>query len=195
MTSDPPRPALTDALAALGYTAPWLRLGVIDAALLHAQHLACTTGEDRWPEHYRHRAFVDFVARAERFSDAELDALLALEDAGADGVDLRADRAIALLESRALTDAQLDALAARHPRVLEPPVDRRYRRARLRRAIAARGIAACAERIRAEADGPLQRELLDAPYLDGALLRWLRDHGASRAIRSRAQAQLQAPPR
>lgn len=187
MPTDPP----ADWLAALGYTEPWLRLGVIDAALVRAQHLACTTSDDRSPEHYRHRAFAAFVARAERWSDEDLRALLMLRDAGQDGVDLSAQRAIALVESRAITTAQLDALASHEPRVLTAPIERRYRRACLRRAIAARGVAACAERIRAEADGHVQRELLDRPDLDVELLRWLRHHGANRAIRNRARQRLE----
>jgi hypothetical protein len=115
-----------------------------------------------------------------------VDRLLALTDEGDDGCDLSANRHIELIASRTLSDAQHFALSARHPRVLEPPVAKRYLRESLRRKIEATGLAANFAELQQHADAAIQLLMLDHPQLTRAQAQWLASAGANKAIRNRA---------
>jgi hypothetical protein len=162
----------------IGFTEAWVRAGVVDDEDL--------ASDDPNGEHARAAAFLAFLRRSTSFTDARVDQLLALTDEGADGCDLSANRHIELIASGKLTDAQHFALSARHPRVLEPPVAKRYLRESLRRKIDAMGLAANFAELQQHADAEIQRLMLDHPELTHGQAQWLSTAGANRAIRNRA---------
>lgn len=180
------------ALAALGYSQEWLDAGVVDDELIAAQWEAILTSDDPHPEHYRHRAFVDWLERQSHLSDAQLTGVMALRDWGPDGTDLHPSRVIELLRGDLLTDAQLEQLGA-YPEVHAPPIAKRYRRAVLRRRLDAEGPSAdvCAA-MREAGDPVLDEALLAHPDRTRAHLEWLASNGTTRRIRNLASSQLQS---
>lgn len=162
----------------IGFTAAWVRAGVVDDVDL--------ASDDPNGEHGRAAAFLAFLRRSTSFTDAQVDQVLALTDEGADGCDLSAHRHIELIASRTLTDAQHFALSARHPRVLQPPVGKRYLRESLRRKIDATGLAVNFSELQQHADAAVQLLMLDHPQLTRAQAQWLAKAGVNKAIRNRA---------
>ena len=162
----------------IGFTQAWVNAGVVDSADL--------ASDDPNGEHGRAAAFLAFLRRSNSFTDGQVDQLLALTDEGDDGCDLSVNRHIELIASRTLSDAQHFALAARHPRVLEPPVAKRYLREGLRRKIEATGLEANFAELQQHADAEIQRLMLEHPQLTRAQAQWLATEGANRAIRNRA---------
>lgn len=162
----------------IGFTQAWVKAGVVDGADL--------ASDDLNGEHGRAAAFLAFLARSPSLTDGQVDQLLALTDEGADGCDLRTNRHIELIVSGKLTDAQHFALSARHPRVLAPPVAKRYLRESLRRKIDATGLAANFAELQQHADAAIQLLMLDHPELTHGQARWLSTAGANKAIRNRA---------
>lgn len=178
-------------LAELGYTRDWLAVGVVDETFLREQYAEFCRSEDKNQEHYRNGAFVSFLHRIASLSGEELSTLLNLTDNGPDRCDLAIERAIELLASGILTDEQLFGLAERHPRVLTPPLRKRYLREVLMRRIRRTGLEANFSEVQGLLDSTVQREILDHSELTRAQLEWLASHGLNKAIRNRATELLQ----
>src|SRR6185436_7409639 len=62
--------AVPEIMAELGYTPEWLSLGIVDEGHLRAQSALFQISEDKHPEHYRSRAFLDFLDRTRELTSA-----------------------------------------------------------------------------------------------------------------------------
>lgn len=173
-------------LRQLGYTEAWVACGIVDGAFLRKQYAEYSSSEDKNQEHYRARAFSLFLASVEGLSDELLGSILLLTDRGPDHCDLSDHRAIELLASGRLTDEQLVDLPKRWPRVLQPPIQRRYLRETLSRRIRQTGVAANFDEIKAIADAHIQLEVLNHPDLGKSHVEWLAASGSNKAVRNRA---------
>jgi hypothetical protein len=73
---------MTDDDAHFQLSDPWFALGVVTPARLATMRVCWEQGEDRSPEHYRWRAFCDFLAEARPLDAVTIEALyrLASED-------------------------------------------------------------------------------------------------------------------
>jgi hypothetical protein len=181
---------LDDLMKRLGYSDSWLDAGVVTEASVRSQYVAFETSDDKNPEHYRDRAFHEFLENCTRLSDFQLDQILALRDDGPDNCDLRANRLIALISSVVLTDTQLDALS-RLPEVHEPPVSKRYIRACVLRSLAREGIIdRVVSAIVDSQDAVLHEALLSHPEVARAHLEWLSRSGHNKSVRNRALRRL-----
>jgi hypothetical protein len=177
-------PELALMLARLGYTQAWLASGVVTPELVAAQCAALETSGDPNGEHYRARAFIAFLEQLRHLTDDQLDALLALRDAGTDGVDLSANRRIALLNSGLLAEDR-----ARSERVRtwadQPPSRRVYRRLLFRLELRRTGLTeSIFEQLRAEGDAELERAALAAAELSVEQAEWLSVHGSNHRVRN-----------
>ncbi len=181
---------LDELLQQLGYTRDWLACGVIDEPQLRHQHAAMVRGDDPHPEHWRLRAFHAFVDGATGFADDLLLRLVQLEDHGLDRTDLRAERLRALVGSRKLTSQQLRDLPRLCPAVLQPPVQRTYRRELLLHRLQVEGALACFADVEACADARVQLQALQDPQLGTHELQRLATHGWNRQVRHVARDRL-----
>lgn len=68
----------------IGFTPPWFRLGVVNESLIARQRAEWGKGEDTNPEHYRYRAFREFLASQQQLTP---DLAKALFDLGANDPD------------------------------------------------------------------------------------------------------------
>ncbi|HEX2878291.1 MAG TPA: hypothetical protein VHO25_02020 [Polyangiaceae bacterium] len=178
---------LAHILQELGYNDDWITFGIVDEAYLREQYAEYLVSEDKNQEHYRAVTFWSFMSQVETISDETIAHIFQLADNGPDNCDLSDDRIVTLVEHGPLTDKQYTDLAIQHPRVLTPPIQRRYIRGTLRRKIKASGIANNFEEIKARGDGQIQLEMLEAPDIARTHLEWLRDFGSNKAIRNRAR--------
>lgn len=181
---------LDDLLQQLGYTRDWLACGVIDEPQLRHQHAAMVRGDDPHPEHWRQRTFHAFVDGATGFADELLLRLVQLEDHGLDRTDLRAERLRALVASRKLTSQQLRDLPRLCPAVLQPPVQRTYRRELLLHRLQVEGALACFCDVESCADARVQLQALQDPQLGTHELQRLATHGWNRQVRHVARDRL-----
>ena len=172
----------------LGYTVQWLKWGIVDQTYLESQHTEYARSDDKNQEHYRCRAFLDFIGRNSCLTDDVIDKIFRLTDSGPDGCNLTANRIIELIVSGILTDDQHFALADRHPSVLERPSGKLYQRESLLRKIRRSGLAANISEIQASGDSAIQLSLFELPDLTREHLQWLKDDGANKGIRNRAEA-------
>lgn len=177
-------PELDVMLARLGYTEAWLACGVVTTALVASQYSELETSGDPNAEHYRARTFVAFLEHLRQLTDDQLDALLALPDAGPDGVDLSTNRRIALLNSGLLAEDR-----ARSERVRawadQPPSRRVYRRLLFRLELQRTGLTeSLFEQLRLEGDAELERVALAAVELGVEQAEWLSVHGSNHAVRN-----------
>ena len=179
-------------LQALGYTSEWLEWGIVDEAYLRSQYAKYCQSEDKDQEHYRWRAYLDFIRRSSCLSDDVIDKIFLLRDAGPDGCDLTDNRIIELIYSGILTDEQHFALADRHAGVLEEPVGKPYKRESLLRRIRQSGLTANFAEIQASADSAIHLNLFEHPELAREHLQWLQVAGANKSIRNRAEALLRS---
>lgn len=185
---------LEELLQQLGYTRDWLACGVIDEPQLRHQHAAMVRGDDPHPEHWRLRAFHAFVDGATGFADELLLRLVQLEDHGLDRTDLRAERLRALVASRKLTSQQLRELPRLCPAVLQPPVQRTYRRELLLHRLQVEGALACFADVESCADAHVQLQALQDPHLDSDELQRLAIHGWNRQVQHVARDRLRLLP-
>jgi hypothetical protein len=183
---------LAEILSELGYTSEWLEWGIIDRPYLEAQYALYCRSEDKNQEHYRCRAFIDFLHRQPRLTDDLIDKVFQLEDHGPDGCDLSDNRVMELIDSGILSDDQYFGLADRHSRVLTPPVNRLYKRNGLLRKISRSGLAENFPEIQAIGDSAIQLFVLEHPDLTRAHVQWLAEAGSNKAIRNRAVALLRS---
>ena len=183
---------VTEIVKQLGYTDQWLEWGIVDEAYLRAQHAEYVHSEDKNQEHYRCRAFLDFVRRNSRLTDGVIDKIFRLTDSGPDGCNLTTNRIIELILSGILTNEQHFALADRHPSVLERPIGKLYQRESLLRKIRRSGLSANFSEIQGCSDSAIQLILFEHPDLTREHLQWLKDNGANKSIRNRADAMLRS---
>ena len=181
---------VADIARELGYTGQWLEWGIVDEAYLQSQYEVFLRSEDKNQEHYRCRAFIDFLARNSHLTDDLIDKVFLLVDCGPDGCNLQGNRAIELIVSDILTDEQHFALAQRHPGVFEKPIGKRYKRESLFRKIQSTGLAANFAEIQTSADKVIHLWLFEHPELSREHLEWLKSAGANKSIRNRAEATL-----
>lgn len=179
-------------MAEVGYNAEWLALGIVDEPYLRTQYAKYQGSEDKNQEHYRCRAFLDFLARTQELTAVEIERIFALTDHGPDGVDLKKNRIIELLTSGLLTDEQLGALED-HPEVGQPPVQKQYRRQCILRRLEREGLTDEAFRQVSESkDSVLHEHVLDRDDLRCSQVLWLAEQGANKGIRNRAQELLRS---
>jgi hypothetical protein len=176
----------------LGYTDQWLEWGFIDEAYLRAQYDEFLQSDDKNQEHYRCKAFYDFLSRKEHLTDVAIDNIFRLTDDGPDGCDLQTDRISELIFSGVLSDEQHFALGNRHPVVREPPLQKRYERETLLRQIRRTGLPKNFAAIQATRDGAIHLCLLEHPEVTRQHLQWLASAGANKSIRNRADALLRS---
>lgn len=176
----------------LGYTDQWLEWGFIDEAYLQAQYDEFLQSDDKNQEHYRCKAFCDFLSRNEHLTDVAIDNIFRLTDDGPDGCDLQTDRISELIFSGVLSDEQHFALGNRHPVVREPPLQKRYERETLLRKIRRTGLPENFAAIQATRDGAIHLCLLEHPEVTRQHLQWLASAGANKSIRNRADALLRS---
>lgn len=176
----------------LGYTIQWLELGIVDQAYLESQYTEYARSDDKNQEHYRCRAFLDFIGRNSCLTDDVIDKIFLLTDSGPDGCNLIANRIIELIVSGILTDEQHFALADRHPGVLERPIGKLYERESLLRKVRRTGLAANFAEIQASADSSIHLSLFEHPELAREHVEWLASAGANKSVRNRAQAMLRS---
>jgi hypothetical protein len=179
-------------LQALGYTHEWLEWGIVDEEYLRSQYAKYSQSDDKNQEHYRCQGFLDYLNLLQQVTDEMIDRIFLLTDAGPDGCDLTVNRLFELIGSGILTDEQHFALAHRHPGVLEKPIEEFYRRHSLLRKVRQSGLAANFTEIQESADSFIQLHLLDHPDVAREHLEWLKDAGASKSIRNRAEACLRS---
>lgn len=183
---------LAEILTELGYTSEWLEWGIVEKQYLEVQYSEFCRSHDKNQEHYRCRAFADFLGRYTQMTDELVDRVLRLTDSGPDKCDLRINRMFALIGSRILSDEQHFALAGRYPRFLEPALVRLYRRESILRKIRRSGLADRFSEIQASEDKVLQVYVLDHPEVERNHLQWLTECGANKRIRNRAAAMLRS---
>ena len=183
---------VADVIRQLGYTDQWLEWGFIDETYLQVQYAEFLQSDDKNQEHYRCRAFCDFLSRNERLTDEAIDKIFRLTDDGPDGCNLLTDRISALIFSGVLSDEQHFALADRHPIVREPPLQKRYERETLLRRIRRTGLSENFAAIQATRDGAIHLCLLNHPEITHEHLQWLASGGANKSIRNRAEALLRS---
>jgi hypothetical protein len=169
-----------------------LEWGIVDEAYLRAQYAEYVQSDDKNQEHYRARAFHDFLSRRVQLTDETVDCIFRLTDEGPDGCDLTTNRIIELIVGGLLTDEQHFALAGHHPIVRQPPIERCYDRASLLIKIRRTGLAANFSDVQACADSVIHLNLLEHPELAREHLEWLASAGANKSIRNRAQSMLRS---
>jgi len=180
------------ALLVLGYSTDWLDAGVLTASDAVAQMNEFMTPTDRNQEHYRHRAFDDYVTSKDGFSAAEIGQLLSLTDRGPDGVNLSLDRALMLLRSRRLTREQLVSLEAHE--LGENEVFERVRaRELLLTKLRADGLGdEVFSEVQQSEEGAVHRAALEAKGLRRSHVEWMAASGRTRAVRAIAAQLLES---
>jgi len=181
-----------DIIKTLGYTVQWLEWGIVNEAYLESQYAGYFRSDDKNQEHYRCRAFRDFICRSSSLTDDVIDKVFLLRDDGPDGCDLTSNRVIELILSGILSDEQHFALANRQRSVLDRPIGKLYERESLLRKVRRTGLAANLSEIQASSDSFIQLSLLDHPDLARVHLQWLQGCGANKSIRNRAEALLRS---
>lgn len=189
-------PAMTktipEIMAELGYTPEWISVGIVGEGSLRAQFAQYQESEDKHQEHYRSRAFRDFLDRSRALTTAEIHAIFRLTDDGPDGCDLTTGRIIELVISEVLSDEQLLALSSL-PEVEKPPIQKRFRRACILRQLRREGLSDDVFRQVLESDdSPLHELILDRSDLRRVHAAWFAQSGRCRAIRNRAKELLRS---
>jgi hypothetical protein len=174
-----------DPVALLGFTARWLELGVVDRDRIEALGREFEVGDDPNPEHYRWRAFSDFLAGRRPLPPALAEALYSLGEEDADrGAGLAMMAAVANLPE--CPAAVQDRAMASGDRGLSASV----LRTRLRTELEGELTDESFERCLASADGAVQRTLVDRTDLTPQHLERIAAEGANRAVRNLAAARL-----
>lgn len=183
-------PQLDFIMKELGYTEGWLTLGVVDPEVLQRQYAEFVNSDDQNPEHYRCRAFIDYLNDKEWLSDEELEALFGLTDDGSDGCDLRKNRIIEILSLAWLTDEQFYGLA-RFPWIDESPIREKYQRDVVVRRLDLEGLGDDVFQAVIESeDTLLHRALLRRDDLRREHVQWLAENGGNKAVRNQARQKL-----
>ena len=178
---------LPQILQTLGYTQAWLDIGVVDEPFLREQFERYLSSEDQNGEHYRHRAFTEYLRRKTRFLDEEIGPILALRDHGHAGASLAVQRANQLLGLEVLTDRQYLNLAT-HPALQDPSTQRLYLRGRILRRLRSEGLTASVfTEVMACADASEHRTVLAREDLHREHADWLASNGANVRIRNIAR--------
>jgi len=68
-----------DILSILEFNNQWIELGIINDEKLRQFEVDWSKGEDPYPEHYRWRAFLDFIKSKEQLDENTAKALYVLE--------------------------------------------------------------------------------------------------------------------
>jgi hypothetical protein len=179
-------------LKTLGYTPEWFDLGVVTEEYVRVQYAQYLSSDERYEEHYRARAFYDYMVAHRALTDGQIDRILQLKDDGPDRCDLRDNRITEMIVSGVLSDAQIAGLA-RLPEVHRAPIQRRYVRECLLRRLRSKGLTPevfC--EIADSGDGELQRVVLTRDDLCPEHVLWLAEHGANKAVRNVAKQLLQS---
>ena len=100
---------LEDRLAKLGYTQLWLDYGVLTMEYFLAQEQELEHSDDKWTEHYRYRAFKDYLSSKSQLSDIEFDNYLKLTLHDEDPV-MAGSVAVGLFRMTDLTELQFQKL-------------------------------------------------------------------------------------
>ena len=168
-----------------GYTADWLRLGIVTEANLRKQFTEFERSEDKNTEHYRCGAFRDFLSRHEAIPDETLRELLALSDGGHDGCDLTLNRAFDLVRSNLLTSSQLQWLRERSSLNQHSSFGLAIDRIVLNRRLTSDGLTDLIfHDICMLNDAATIRRLLDRDDLTRNHLAWLAEHGCNKSLRN-----------
>ncbi len=168
----------------LGYTQRWFDLGVVDAEAVRRQMAEWADSGDHFEEHYRHRAFGDYLRRRDGLTDEELLQILRLDDDGRDATDLRESRVIMLLDSGLLSDDQIEGLVG-HPSLSSKSVQMLHQRHRVLRRLGSEGLSTGVfEAIQLSEDATLQRTALEHDGLTLEQASWLASNGVNRRVRN-----------
>jgi hypothetical protein len=176
----------------VGYNSEWLALGIVDEPYLRTQYSEYQESEDKHQEHYRCRAFLDFLGRKLELTNGEITRIFALTDDGPDGVDLKKNRILELVISGVLTDEQMGALEG-HPEIGQPPVQKQYQRACILRQLKREGLTDDSfRRVSESEDSELHKLVLERDDLRRSQVLWLAEHGGNKAVRNQARVLLES---
>lgn len=176
-------------LKRLGYTQAWVDLGVVTPTIIETQFNEICSSEDHHAEHYRHRAYLNFLQNKSALTDNEINQLFQLVDDGPDGIDLSLQRKRTLLDfNRLLTDAQLTRLSVEYQEFSKQPIEKAYRSITLLRNIAANGLTEdLFEDVKKHQDPDVERHILSKQLVTKAHIKWLQEFGSNKKIRNMAK--------
>lgn len=171
--------------ALLGFSDRWFELGLLTGAGLCALGHEYETSDDQSSEHYRYRAFRDYLASHRPLSPQMSEAIYEL---GAEDPDaaLGGDMQRTIVELPECPASVLDKAVASGDTHLIKVVRRKRLLAELASGLTAELFARCLT----DHDEVVQRELLTKSELSRNHLEQLAGRGANRAVRNMAQAQL-----
>ena len=167
----------------LGFTEEWVSFGVISESILSDLYKEISVSEDENAEHYRHRAFSQYLKSKSSLSDEEVANIFRLEDRGPDKCDLRVNRINELLHSDILTDHQLESLIE-FSTVTEPPIQKLYIAKKLIRNIDKNGVGACFEEIKCVNDPDVNDYALRCNDLEFDHVDWFRKYAGNKRVRN-----------
>lgn len=181
---------LESMLADVGFTPEWLETGVITEDSLRLFHQQFVSSSVKHSEGIRNAAFQAFLETRPELTEDRIDQLLGLRDSCSDGVNLGPNRAIQLIGSCLLTDAQHFALPGRHPWILDPPVGKVFNRISIIRRLRCEATSEVFPEVQRSADPMVHVALLLRSDVKREQLEWMVEHGATRAVRNQARQML-----
>ena len=183
-----------DAIAQLfGYTQDWFRLGVVDASRVRAQYDEFQTSTDTSTEHYRHSAFLEYLATKAVVTDAELTAILNLADAGEDGCDMRRNRAMELIVRGIASESQANRICQRQEFRDAKVIQIAARKLSFRRQLESHGLTDIVFNTACELDdSSIILAILDRDDLTRDHVDWISRNGPNTATRNRATQMLRS---
>ena len=174
-------------MRAFGYTAPWLRAGLIDREYLEVQIAEFLSVDDPHLEHYRYGAFRRFLHGRTEFTNDEIRELVAAANNDPDG-GMSGAMLVDLINDPRVSEAQFEMVAgARQGESIEREVNRARLKRALMRDITDQAALDGAITLRNSA---LHRWLIDRPDLPRHAVERLVVEGRSKAIRNLAIVRL-----
>jgi len=172
---------MRDDKTALGFTDEWLRLGVVTANQLETLAREYHRSDDKNPEHYRYRAFSEYLAANSVLCESQLEALyeLGIRDPAP---GLSAALLVDVVNRPECPETLRERALASGHKSLATLVTRR----RMLDLLAAGVTDELFERVLAAGDAVTQRALVERYRLSDPQLQRLAESGASRAVRNLA---------
>ncbi|MCP4392806.1 MAG: hypothetical protein GY804_00805 [Alphaproteobacteria bacterium] len=175
------------AIKRLGYTDLWFDCGIITKELLIKQFDEIQTSGDDNAEHYRHRAFIQYLDNKESFTNKEVESLLGLEDRGPDDCDLRQNRILSILWSNKLSDDQFQKIG-KIPEIHDKAIDKIYTRFKVIRSLNSTGLTPDNLIIVIKStDSFVHEYVLSHNDITIFHLNWLKEHGVTKKVRNIAR--------
>lgn len=178
---------IQNTMARLGYTSAWMALGVIDEDSLRSQLQEYESSDYNDAEHYRWRAFKDWLQSKQSLSDDEINEIIKLRDCSPDKVNLGVERQIALIEADILTDEQFNSLFL-HPEADEEIVQRLHARHSIYRRLSREGLSDDVfNLVKNTKDVMVHKKIVNRNDLTAAQVKWLGECGLTKAVRNRCK--------